>query len=90
LPLRHGRYRHVPTEERTITDTKVYTWSTGGAVEGTPSKCTVRAIMRGEVIGSFDWEGNEGECSHYALMLRAQPADCRKGILDARIWLLPC
>jgi hypothetical protein len=78
----------MPTEATTIADTKVYIWSTGG--EGPPSKCTIRAVMRGEVIGSFDWEGNEGQCSHYALMLRAQSTDCRKGILVIRIWLLPC
>ncbi len=78
----------APTEVTTIADTKVYIWSTGG--EGPPSKCTIRAVMRGEVIGSFDWEGNEGQCSHYALMLRAQSTDCRKGLLDMRIWLLPC
>jgi hypothetical protein len=78
----------VSTEVTTIADTKVYIWSTGG--QGPPSKCTIRAVMRGEVIGSFDWEGNEGQCSHYALMLRAQSTDCRKGLLDMRIWLLPC
>jgi hypothetical protein len=78
----------MPTEERTIADTKVYVWTTDG--EGTQSKCTIRAITRGDVIGSFDWEGDESQCSHYALMLRAQPSDCRKGILDARMWLLPC
>jgi hypothetical protein len=78
----------MPTEATTIADTKVYIWSMG--VEGPPSKCTVRAVMRGEVIGSFDWQGNEGQCSHYALMLQAPSTDCRKGILDVRIWLLPC
>ena len=78
----------VPTEVTTIADTKVYIWSTGG--QGPPSMCTIRAVMRGEVIGSFDWEGNEGQCSHYVLMLRAQSTDCRKGLLDMRIWLLPC
>jgi hypothetical protein len=78
----------MPTEATTIAGTKVYIWSTGG--EGPPSTCTIRAVMRGEVIGSFDRQGNEGQCSHYALMLRAQSTDCRKGILDVRIWLLPC
>jgi hypothetical protein len=77
-----------PSEATTIGDTKIYIWSTGG--EGAPSKCTVRAVMRGEVFGSFDWTGDEGRCSHYALMLRAQSTAWRKGILDIRIWLPPC
>ena len=42
------------------------------------------------VARDFDWEGDEGQCSHYALMLRAQSIDRRKGILDIRIWLQPC
>jgi hypothetical protein len=80
----------VPTEERTIADMKVYVWSTGTVSEGTQATCQIRAIMRGDVIGSFDWEGNEGQCSHYALMLQTPPSDCKKGIMDTRVWLLPC
>jgi DNA-binding CsgD family transcriptional regulator len=65
----------IPTEERTAADMKVYVWSTGD--EGAQSKCIIRAIMRGDVIGSFEWEGDESNCSHYALMLRARPTECR-------------
>lgn len=79
----------VPTEERTIANMKVYIWSTGTMIEGTQKKCTIRAIMKGDVIGSFDFEGSggvlQGECAQYAQML-----DCRKGITDMRIGLLPC
>jgi hypothetical protein len=82
----------VPTEERTIADMKVYVWSTSTVVEGTQRKCTIRAIMKGDVIGSFDFEGNEGRCARYAQLLQRQlqSQDCRKGISDTRMWLLPC
>jgi hypothetical protein len=62
----------MPTEERTAADAKVYVWSTSG--EGAQSRCTIRAILRGDVIGSFEWEGDESQCSYYVLMLQAQPA----------------
>jgi hypothetical protein len=77
----------MPTEERTTADMTVYVWSTGN--EGAQSKCIIRAIMNGDVIGSFEWEGDESQCSHYALMLRAQPTECRK-LTDTRVWLPPC
>jgi hypothetical protein len=40
--------------------------------------------MNGDVIGSFDWEGTESQCANYALMLKG--FDCRRGMMDARIW----
>lgn len=61
----------VPTDERTIAGQKVYIWYTGQVVEGTTSQCRIRAIMQGEVIGSFDYEGNNGACLRYATMLRS-------------------
>jgi hypothetical protein len=60
----------VLTEERTIAGMKVYIWTTSTIREGTQSQCTIRAIMSGDVIGSFDWEGNEGGCSGYARSLQ--------------------
>jgi hypothetical protein len=45
-------------------------------------------MMRGDVIGTFDWTGTEGQCASYALML--QGSDCRKGVTDARTWLRSC
>jgi hypothetical protein len=60
----------VPTEERTIAGQKVYIWFTRTVDEGTEYKCQIRAIMAGNVIGSFDFEGNEGKCRRYAAMLQ--------------------
>jgi hypothetical protein len=79
----------VPTEERTIADMKVYIWSTSNVVEGTQSKCQIRAIMKGGVIGAFDFEGNQGQCSGYARLLQARPGECR-ALTDTRIWLPAC
>jgi hypothetical protein len=77
-----------PTEERTTADAKVYVWSSGSDGEGSQGKCTIRATMRGDVIGSFDREGSESQCAYYALILKG--SDCRKGITDVRVWLAPC
>jgi hypothetical protein len=65
----------TPAEEHEIGGETMYVWS-GDA----QAKCTIRAIVRGDVIGSFDWEGTEGECANYALMLKG--AGCRKGMAD--------
>jgi hypothetical protein len=59
----------VPTEERTIAGQKVYIWFTRTLDEGTELKCQIRVIMNGDVIGSWDFEGNEAKCSRYAAML---------------------
>jgi hypothetical protein len=45
----------------------------------------IRAIMRCDLIGSFDGEGTESQCAYYSLMLKG--SDCRKGLADARLWL---
>jgi hypothetical protein len=60
----------VPTEERTIAGQKVYIWFTRTVDEGTEYKCQIRAIMADDVIGSFDFEGNEANCRRYAAMLQ--------------------
>jgi hypothetical protein len=77
-----------PTEVRTTADTQVYVWSSGTDGDDAQGKCTIRAIMRGDVVGSFEWEGSESQCAHYALILKG--SDCRKGLTDARFWLAPC
>jgi hypothetical protein len=59
----------VPSSESTIADKKVYTWVTQNFVEGTAYRCQIRVIMSGDVIGSFDWEGNNGGCARYASAL---------------------
>jgi hypothetical protein len=74
----------VPTEERTIAGMKVYIWTTGTIWKGTEYKCTIRAIMSGDVIRSFDWEGDEVRCSEYAQSLQST-AGCRINTL-----LRPC
>jgi hypothetical protein len=56
--------------------------------ESTQGKCTIRATMNGDVIRSFDWEGTESQCANYALMLKG--SDCRRGMMDARLWVPAC
>jgi hypothetical protein len=60
----------VPTAETVIADRKVYTWSTRNLVEGSEDKCQIRAIMNGNVIGSFDFDGNYSGCLRYAVALK--------------------
>ena len=59
----------VPTSESTVANRKVYVWSTRNLVEGTEYRCQIRVVMNGDVIGTFDWEGNNGGCQRYASML---------------------
>jgi hypothetical protein len=61
-----------PVDERTIAGKKVYIW---GSLEipakgGKDKKCQIRATMNGDVIGSFDYEGDESLCQRYAARLR--------------------
>jgi hypothetical protein len=60
----------VPTEERTIAGLKIYVWFHRTLQEGTELKCQIRVTMRGDVIDSWDYEGNEARCARYAAMLR--------------------
>jgi hypothetical protein len=76
----------VPTEERTIADMKVYIWSTSTVFEGTQLSCQIRAIMKGNVIGTFDFEGNEG-CGRYARQLLAEK--CRT-LVNSPLYLPHC
>jgi hypothetical protein len=79
----------TPAEEHEIGGAKVYVWSSDADHrESSQGKCTIRAIVRGDLIGSFDWEGTEGQCANYALMLKG--AACRKGTADVRMWLPSC
>lgn len=59
----------MPTEERTIAGHKVYIWLTRSVTEGTERKCQVRAVMTGDTISAFDFEGTEFACLQYANML---------------------
>jgi hypothetical protein len=78
----------APTEESDVGSAKMYIWSGAAGPDSNQGKCTIRATMNGDVIGSFDWEGTESQCANYALMLKG--FDCRRGMMDARIWVPPC
>jgi hypothetical protein len=75
----------APTEESEVGGAKIYIWSGAESAQG---RCTIRATMMADVIGSFDWEGTEGQCANYALMLKG--SDCRRGVMDARLWVPLC
>jgi hypothetical protein len=72
-----------PAEEHEIEGGMMHVWSSDAQ-----GKCTIRAIVRGGVIGSLDWEGTEGQCANYALMLKG--SGCRNGVADLRMWLPAC
>jgi hypothetical protein len=79
----------IPTEEHEIDGTRLYVWSSAAdRGESAQGNCTIRATVRGDVIGSLDWEGTEGQCASYALMLKG--SGCRKGMADVRMWLPAC
>jgi hypothetical protein len=78
----------APTEEDEVGNAKLYIWSGAAGAESTQGKCTIRATMNGDVIRSFDWEGTESQCANYALMLKG--SDCRRGMMDARLWVPAC
>jgi hypothetical protein len=62
----------LPTDERTVGGKKVYVWGTPGTPVKDPreKKCQIRATMNGDVIESFDYEGDESLCERYAARLR--------------------
>lgn len=59
-----------PTNEQTIMGNKVYTWETGTVAGGDQYRCRLRVTMAGNVIGSFEGEGDAGTCQEYADKLR--------------------
>jgi hypothetical protein len=77
-----------PTEEAEVGGAKMYIWSAAAGLESTQGRCTIRATMKGDVVGSFDREGTESQCANYALMLKG--SECRSGLMDARIWVPRC
>jgi hypothetical protein len=61
-----------PVDERMIAGRRVYIWgspelSSKGAKD---KQCQIRATMNGDVIGSFDYEGDESLCQRYTTRLR--------------------
>jgi hypothetical protein len=60
-----------PIDERTIAARKVYIWGSLGTVnKGEKGKCQIRATMDGDLIASFEYEGDEELCQRYAARLR--------------------
>jgi hypothetical protein len=60
-----------PIDERWDAGKKVYIW---GSLAEKPAKgakdCQIRATMNGDVIESFDYQGDETICQRYAARLR--------------------
>ena len=61
----------MPNDEHVIADRKVYTWYSSTFDEGTQLQCKIRVVMAGDVIGSYDFEDNNGMCNRYAAKLRS-------------------
>jgi hypothetical protein len=61
----------MPNDESMIAGQKVYTWYSSTFDEGTQLQCKIRVVMVGDVIGSYDFEGNNGMCYRYAAKLRS-------------------
>jgi hypothetical protein len=50
----------APIDERTIAGKRVYIWGSLGTLnKGERGKCQIAATMDGDVIGSFDYQGDE-------------------------------
>jgi hypothetical protein len=61
----------IPNDEREIAGQKVFTWYTSTFDEGTQLQCKIRVMMAGDVIGTYEFEGNNGMCARYAAKLRS-------------------
>ena len=60
-----------PIDERTIAGKRVYIWGSLGTLnKGEKGKCQITATMDGDVIRSFDFQGEESFCQRYAARLR--------------------
>jgi hypothetical protein len=62
----------LPIEERTVAGKKVYIWGSLEMPTKAPKekKCQIRATMNGDLIESFDYQGDESLCQRYAERLR--------------------
>jgi hypothetical protein len=61
----------IPNDERVIAGQKVYTWYSSTFDEGTQLQCKIRVMMVGDVIGTYEFEGNNVMCARYAAKLRS-------------------
>jgi hypothetical protein len=60
----------LPDNESTAAGSTVYVWSSSTLIEGSERKCQVRAIMSGNVVGSFNYEGTKFLCARYIEILK--------------------
>jgi hypothetical protein len=61
----------VPADERWVAGKKVYVWgSLAEKLTKGAKQCQIRATMNGDIIWSFDYEGDETLCQQYAARLR--------------------
>jgi len=61
----------IPNDEREIAGQKVYTWYSSTFDEGTQLQCKIRVMMAGDVIGGYEFDGNNNMCMRYAAKLRS-------------------
>jgi hypothetical protein len=61
-----------PTEKKVTDGVTVYTWVRLSPSEGkgTSLTCRIHVTMNGDVIGSFDHDGNAGACAYLAAKLQ--------------------
>jgi hypothetical protein len=60
----------LPNDESTAAGSIVYIWSSSTVIEHTERKCQIRAIMSGNIVGSFNYEGTKPGCMRYIEMLK--------------------
>jgi hypothetical protein len=60
----------LPDDESAAAGSTVYIWSSSTVAEHTERKCQLRAIMSGNVVGSFNYEGAKPMCTRYIEMLK--------------------
>jgi hypothetical protein len=60
----------LPDDERTAAGSTVYIWSSSTMIEHAERKCQIRAIMSGNVVGAFNYEGTKPMCMRYLELLK--------------------
>jgi hypothetical protein len=60
----------LPTDESSAAGSAVHIWSYSTMIDHTERKCQIRAIMSGNVVGSFNYEGTKLMCMKYIEMLQ--------------------
>jgi hypothetical protein len=60
----------VPNDQQTIAGRTVYTWFRRTVDEGTEIKRQLRVIVTGNIVASYDLDGNQLKCAYYARLLQ--------------------